>query len=155
LGSGGVRSIAARGMVEVLAREGLRPDLVVSCSAGAMFGALIAAGHGAEEAVCIATTLWSADVTRQRRWRALPQMLWPRLGRFDADFARRDDRLVMQRLAQAFGDVGIECPRLERRVGLFDTAAMPYQIDADRRATEAALPEIRALLHRAPQLAVA
>ena len=28
LGSGGVRSIAALGMVEVLAREGLQPDLV-------------------------------------------------------------------------------------------------------------------------------
>ena len=274
LGSGGVRSIAALGMVEALAREGLHPDLVVGCSAGAMFGALIAAGHDAEEAVRIATTLWSADVTRKRRWRAIPQMLWPRLGRFDADFALRDDRLVMQRLEQAFGDVRIEglhlalrvtttdaatgervvlrsgslvqalrasialpfmfkpvhidgrrlidgfvadplpvsaaadahtvlalgfespmphrvdgpsrmlaqvtsaltnnlmqarlaeasaggtrllslVPHLERRVGLFDTAAMPFLVDAGRRATEAALPAIHALLHRAPQLAVA
>ena len=274
LGSGGVRSIAALGMVEVLQREGLVPDLIVGCSAGAMFGALIAAGHDADEAVRIATTLWSADVTRQRRWAAIPQMLWPRLGRFDADFALRDDRLVMQRLKQAFGDVPIEAlpmalrvtstdaatgervvlrsgslvqalrasialpfmfkpaliggrrlidgfvadplpvsaatdahavlalgfespmpyrvdgpsrmlaqvtsaltnnlmqarlaeasaggarllslvPRLERRVGLFDTAAMPYLVDVGRHATEAALPAIRALLHRAPQLAVA
>ena len=274
LGSGGVRSIAALGMVEVLAREGLRPDLIVGCSAGAMFGALIAAGHDAEEAVRIATTLWSAEVTRHRRWRAIPQMLWPRLGRFDADFALRDDRLVMQRLAQAFGDVHIEAlhlalrvtttdaatgervvlrsgslvqalrasialpfmfkpvhidgrrlidgfvadplpvsaaadahtvlalgfespmphrvdrpsrllaqvtsaltnnlmqarlaeanaggtrllslvPQLERRVGLFDTSAMPYLVDAGRRAAEAALPAIHALLHRAPNLAAA
>jgi len=274
LGSGGVRSIAALGMVEVLVREGLHPDLVVGCSAGAMFGALIAAGHDADEAVRIATTLWSADVTRHRRWRAIPQMLWPRLGRFDADFALRDDRLVMQRLAQAFGDAKIEAlnlalrvtttdaatgervvlrsgslvqalrasialpfmfkpvhidgrrlidgfvadplpvsaaadaravlalgfespmphrvdgpsrmlaqvtsaltnnlmqarlaeanaggnrllslvPHLERRVGLFDTAAMPYLVDAGRRATEAALPAIHALLRHAPQLAVA
>ena len=273
LGSGGVRSIAALGMVEVLAREGLRPDLVVGCSAGAMFGALIAAGHDAEEAVRIATTLWSADVTRQRRWRAIPQMLWPRLGGFNADFALRDDRLVMQRLHQAFGDLQIESlgvalrvtttdattgervvlrsgslvqalrasialpfmfkpvhidgrrlidgfvtdplpvsaaadahtvlalgfespmpqrvdgpsrmlaqvtsaltnnlmqarlaeasgggtrllslvPRLERRVGLFDTAAMPYLVDAGRRATEAALPAIHALL-RSPAARVA
>ena len=274
LGSGGVRSIAALGMVEVLTREGLRPDLVVGCSAGAMFGALIAAGHDADEAVRIATTLWSADVTRQRRWRAIPQMLWPRLGRFDADFALRDDHLVMQRLAQAFGDARIEglplalrvtstdaatgervvlrsgslvqalrasialpfmfkpvhiggrrlidgfvadplpvsaaadahsvlalgfespmpqrvdgpsrllaqvtsaltnnlmqarlaeagatgtrllslVPRLDKRVGLFDTAAMPYLVDAGRRATEAALPDIHALLNRAPQRVVA
>jgi NTE family protein len=274
LGSGGVRSIAALGMVEVLAREGLMPDLVVGCSAGAMFGALIAAGHDANEAVRIATTLWSAEVTRKRRWRAVPQMLWPRLGRFDADFALRDDALVMQRLEQAFGDVRIEdlrlplrvtttdagtgqrvvlregslvqalrasialpfmfapvhidgrrlidgfvtdplpvsaaadahsvvalgfespmpqridgpsrmlaqvtsaltnnlmqarlaeantcgarllsiVPRLERRVGLFDTQAMPYLVDAGRRATEAMLPAVRALLNRAPRLAVA
>ena len=273
LGSGGVRSIAALGMVEVLAREGLRPDLVVGCSAGALFGALIAAGHGAEEAVRIATTLWSADVTRRRRWLAIPQMLWPRLGRFDADFALRDDRLVMRRLEQAFGGLQIESlnvalrvtatdaatgervvlrsgslvqalrasialpfmfkpvqldgrrlidgfvadplpvsaaadaaavvalgyespmprrvdgpsrllaqvtsaltnnlmqarlaeargngarllslvPCLERRVGLFDTAAMPYLVDAGRRAAEAALPAIHALL-RGPAQQVA
>lgn len=122
LGSGGVRSVAALGMVEVLTREGLRPDLVVGCSAGAMFGALIAAGHGAEEAVRIATTLWSAEVTKQRRWRAIPQMLWPRLGRFDADFALRDDRIVMQRLQQAFGDVQIEALPVVLRVTTTDAA---------------------------------
>ncbi len=266
LGSGGVRSIAALGMVEVLTREGLRPDLVVGCSAGAMFGAQIAAGHDAEHAVRMATALWSAEVTKKRRWRAWPQMIWPRLGRFDADFALRDDGLVLQRLQQAFGDLRIEdlplalrvtttdaatgqrvvlrrgslvqalrasvalpfmftpvhiegrrlidgfvadplpvsaaadahavlalgfespmprrvdgptrllaqttsaltnnlmqarlaeaaglgtrllslVPQLERRVGLFDTDAMPYLVDAGRRATEAALPAIRALLH--------
>ena len=274
LGSGGVRSIAALGMVEVLVREGLVPDLVVGCSAGAMFGALIAAGHSANDAIRIATTLWSPEVTQKRRWRAIPQMLWPRLGRFDADFALRDDGPVMRRLEHAFGDVRIEnlrialrvtttdaatgervvlregalvtalrasialpfmfapvhlggrrlidgfvadplpvsaafdaqavvalgfespmpyrvdgpsrmlaqvtsaltnnlmqarlaeaqasgvrllsiVPKLERRVGLFDTAAMPYLVDAGRRATEAALPSIMALLQRAPQLAVA
>lgn len=274
LGSGGVRSIAALGMVEVLVREGLTPDLVVGCSAGAMFGALIAAGHSAGEAVRIATTLWSPEVTRKRRWLAIPQMLWPRLGRFDADFALRDDAPVMQRLEQAFGDVRIEnlgialrvattdaatgervvldqgplvtalrasialpfmfapvhiegrrlidgfvadplpvsaafdadavvalgfespmpyridgpsrmlaqvtssltnnlmqarlaeakaggarllsiVPKLERRVGLFDTEAMPYLVDAGRRATEAMLSNILALLQRTPRLAVA
>jgi NTE family protein len=46
-------------------------------------------------------------------------------------------------------------PALERRVGLFDTEAMPYLVDAGRRATEARLPEIFALLTQRPQLAVA
>lgn len=274
LGSGGVRSMAALGMVEVLAREGLMPDLVVGCSAGAMFGALIAAGHDVRDAIDVATTLWSPEVTRKRRWKAVPQMLWPRLGRFDADFSLRDDGPVMQRLEQAFGDVRIEhlrialrvtatdasngarvvlregalvtalrasialpfmfspvhldgrrlidgfvadplpvsaasdaqavlalgfaspmpyrvdgpsrmlaqvtsaltnnlmqarlaeaqvagtrllsiVPTLERRVGLFDTEAMPYLVEAGRRATEAALPNILALVQRTPQLAAA
>ena len=133
LGSGGVRSIAALGMVEVLAREGLMPDLIVGCSAGAMFGALIAAGHQADEAVRIATRLWSADITRQRRWRALPQMLWPQLCRFDADFALRDDRQVMQRLEQAFGNLRLEDLRVPLRVTATDAAtgdalvAVPWQ----------------------------
>ena len=272
LGSGGVRSIAALGMVQVLMAHGLQPDLVVGCSAGALFGALIAAGHGADEAVRIATTLWSAEVTTQRRWLALPQMLWPRWGRFDADFAMRHDHRIMQRLTQAFGGlqfsdlalplrVATTCaatgervvlqhgslvqalrasialpfmfapvlvdgrrlvdgcladplpvsaaadaqavlalgfpapmpqridgpsrllaqvsssltnnlmqarlaearatgqallqitPVLHRRVGLFDTAAMPALVDAGRRATEAALPDIMALLRRTPHSA--
>jgi NTE family protein len=274
LGSGGVRSIAALGMVEVLWREGLRPDLVVGCSAGAMFGALIACGHDALEAVQIATTLWSPEVTRQRRWGAVAQMLFPRLGRFDADFALRDDRPILQRLNLAFGDVRLEdlqlalrvtatdatsgdtvvirhgslvdalrasialpfmfkpmkigglrlidgftsdplpvsaaadaklvvalgfpspmprrvdvpsrllaqvtstmtnnlmqsrlacarakgmklieiSPKLDRRVGLFDTQAMPYLVDAGRRATEERLPEIQALLDRSLRLVAA
>ena len=274
LGSGGVRSIAALGMVEVLVREGLMPELIVGCSAGALFGALIAAGHKAEEAVRIATTLWSADITRKRRWRALPQMLWPSLCRFDANFALRDDSPVLQRLDKAFGDLRLEdlrvplrvtatdattgdtvvlsrgsvvealraavvlpfmfsavqidgrrlidgfvsdplpvsaaadahsvlalgfaspmphrvdrparmlaqvtsamtnnlvqarlaaatasgqrlmtlMPLLERRVGLFDTDAMPYLVDAGRRATEARLPAILALLSQRPHLVAA
>jgi NTE family protein len=122
LGSGGVRSIAALGLVEVLAREGLHPDLIVGCSAGAMFGALLAAGHPPAEAVQIATRLWSADVTRRRRWWAIPQMLWPRLAHFDADFALRDDRLVMQRLNDAFGDVQIEALGTALRVAATDAA---------------------------------
>jgi NTE family protein len=122
LGSGGVRSIAALGMVEVLWREGLRPDLVVGCSAGAMFGALIACGHNAQEAVRIAITLWSPEVTRQRRWLAVAQMLMPRLGRFDEDFALRDDRLILQRLDQAFGDAQLEDLRLPLRVTATDAA---------------------------------
>jgi NTE family protein len=40
---------------------------------------------------------------------------------------------------------------LERRVGLWDTDAMPYLFEAGRRAAEARLPDIFALLERAPQ----
>jgi NTE family protein len=108
LGSGGVRSIVALGFLEVLQREGLRPDLIVGCSAGAMFGALMACGHSAHEAVELAARLWSPDVTRQRRVWAIPQMLMPKWCGFDETFGLRDDSLVMQRLHQAFGATRIE-----------------------------------------------
>lgn len=65
-------------------------------------------------------------------------MLWPRLGGFDADLALRDDRMMMQRLGQAFGEVCFENPRMARRFTATDVA------------TEAALPAIAALLHPAP-----
>ena len=123
LGSGGVRSIAALGVVEVLWREGIAPDLIVGCSAGAMFGALISMGHSATEAVDIATTLWTAEVTKKHRWRAIPQMLWPKLSKFDADFSLRDDRLIRNRLERAFGEVKLEELRLPLRVTATDAVS--------------------------------
>jgi NTE family protein len=122
LGSGGVRSIVALGLFEVLQKEGLQPDLIVGCSAGAMFGALIAGGHSAHEAVCIAARLWSPEVTRQRRLRAIPQMLMPKLCGFDEEFGLRDDSLVMQRLHQAFGQTQIEELSTALRVVATDAA---------------------------------
>jgi NTE family protein len=122
LGSGGVRSIVALGLLEVLQREGLEPDLIVGCSAGAMFGALMACGYSAQDATATAARLWSPEVTRQRRWQAVPQMLMPRLCGFDADFGMRDDALVMQRLQQAFGNSRIEALRTPLRVVATDTA---------------------------------
>lgn len=123
LGSGGVRSIAALGVAEVLWREGIAPDLIVGCSAGAMFGALISLGHSAPEAVSIATTLWTAEVTKEHRWRAIPQMLWPRLSKFDADFSLRNDRLIRNRLVRAFGEAKLEDLRLPLRVTATDAAS--------------------------------
>ena len=123
LGSGGVRSIAALGVVDVLWREGIAPDLIVGCSAGAMFGALISLGHSATEAVSIATTLWTAEVTKEHRWRAIPQMLWPRLSKFDADFSLRNDRLIRNRLERAFGDARLEELKLPLRVTATDAAS--------------------------------
>jgi NTE family protein len=122
IGSGGVRSIAALGLVEVLQQAGLRPSLVVGCSAGAIFGALIASGHSCAEATRLALALWSAELTRQRRFGAIARMLMPRTLRFDADFSLRDDRLILQRLRQAFGDSQLETLPTPLRVTATDAA---------------------------------
>ncbi len=108
LGSGGVRSIAAVGIAEVLAAEGMRPDLIVGCSSGALFGATIALGLSSREALDAATTLWSAELTQQHRWRAYAQLLAPRWFGFDAGFALRDDRRIAERIQRAFGDRRLE-----------------------------------------------
>lgn len=108
LGSGGVRSVAALGIAERLALEGIRPDLIAGCSSGALFGAQIACGMHGEEAVRLATTLWSQELTQQRRWRAWAQIVAPRLTGFDSDFALRDGRLIAERIQRAFGDALLE-----------------------------------------------
>lgn len=108
LGSGGVRSVAAVGIAEVLAAEGVRPDLIVGCSSGALFGATIALGMSSREALATATSLWSAELTQQHRWRAVAQVLAPKWFGFDAGFALRDDRRIAQCIASAFGDRRLE-----------------------------------------------
>ncbi|WP_382328168.1 patatin-like phospholipase family protein [Hydrogenophaga sp. UC242_50] len=122
LGSGGVRSIAALGIAERLAREGIRPDLVVGCSSGALFGAQVAQGMHGEEAVRLATTLWSAELTQQRRWRAYLQLIAPRLAGFGEGFALRDDRLIAERIGNAFGDTRLEHLPTPLRVAATDAA---------------------------------
>jgi NTE family protein len=108
LGSGGVRSIAAVGIADRLAREGIAPDFIVGCSSGALFGATIAAGMGSDAALRSATQLWSAELTKQRRWLAYAQLIAPRLAGFGAGFALRDDRLIAERITRAFGKLRLE-----------------------------------------------
>lgn len=108
LGSGGVRSVAALGIADVLVNAGLRPDLVVGCSSGALFGACIAMGMTGEQGLAAATRLWSAELTGQKRWRAYFELIAPRFMRFDAGFSLRDAGLIRARVEQAFGDARLE-----------------------------------------------
>jgi NTE family protein len=108
LGSGGVRSVAALGIADVLANEGLRPNLVVGCSSGALFGACIAMGWSGEQGLEAAMRLWSADLTEKKRWRAYFEILAPRFCGFSADFSLRDAALIRARVERAFGSTRIE-----------------------------------------------
>lgn len=108
LGSGGVKSVASLGVFEVLEQAGIRPDLIVGCSAGAVFGGVVAAGHPAAECLRLAQTLWSREITGVRRreaWLdlALAPVAAARRERFGETFALRDDRLIMERIRSAFG----------------------------------------------------
>jgi NTE family protein len=123
LGSGGVRSIAAVGIAEVLARAGIQPDLIVGCSSGALFGATIAMGMSSHQALNAAQALWSSELTQQRRWRAYAQLLAPKVFGFSQGFALRDDRLIAQRIAQAFGDVRLEHLPIPLRVATTEAAS--------------------------------
>jgi NTE family protein len=108
LGSGGVRSIAALGVSEALRQAGMRPDLIVGCSSGALFGACIASGMTGEQGLAAAMQLWSAELTQQKRWRAYLELIAPRLMGFDARFALRGAGLIRARVGRAFGDARLE-----------------------------------------------
>jgi NTE family protein len=123
LGSGGVRSAAALGIAEVLAETGLRPDLVVGCSSGALFGACIAMGWSGEESLERAMRLWSADLTEKKRWRAYFEIIAPKLCGFSPDFSFRDAALIRSRVERAFGSLRIEDMSTALRIVATDAAS--------------------------------
>lgn len=120
LGSGGIRSAASLGVAKVLWREGFIPDVVAGCSAGAIFGAALCHLNDPEQAKEVATELWTREITQRRRRGAIARMLWPRLGRFDADFSLRDKGEIQERLHRAFGPIRFADLAIELRVRTTD-----------------------------------
>ena len=118
LGSGGVRSAAAIGIAEVLEGAGISPDLIVGCSSGALYGAAIAMGMSRIKAL----TLWSTELTEQRRWRAYAELLAPRLFGFGAHFSLRDAGRISARIRQGFGGWKLESLRTPLRIVTTDAA---------------------------------
>lgn len=68
LGSGGPRGFAHIGVLKVLDAEGIKPDLIIGASVGAMVGALYAAGHSA---VDIEQTALNLNIVSLIDWPAL------------------------------------------------------------------------------------
>lgn len=62
LGGGGVLGAHEVGMLRALDEAGIRPDLVVGTSVGALNGAVVAAAPG--EAADVLAGLWSSDIVR-------------------------------------------------------------------------------------------
>lgn len=62
LGSGGARGYAHIGVIEVLEKQGIRPDFIVGTSAGSLVGALYASGMSASQLKNVALDMKVADV---------------------------------------------------------------------------------------------
>jgi NTE family protein len=63
LGGGAARAFAHVGVIDILERNGIRPDLVVGTSAGSLVGALYASGMNAAELERAALTMEEATLT--------------------------------------------------------------------------------------------
>jgi len=103
IGSGSVKCAAALGLLKVLRREGITVDMVVGCSGGSLYAAMIALGGGVEEAEEKTRRLWTREITKRRNTKALFSAILPRLFGFDERFGLVDDRMVLERLRAAFG----------------------------------------------------
>jgi NTE family protein len=74
LSGGAARGTAHIGVLEVLEREGIRPDVVAGVSAGSVVGALYCAGYSVEQLKALA---------RDLSWSRLVRLGRPHLGLFD------------------------------------------------------------------------
>lgn len=125
IGSGSVKCAAALGLMRVLAHEDISVDMVVGCSGGSIYAALIALGWPVERAVETTLRMWTRDVTGKRNSRAILQIVFPKLFRFDESFGLIDDRLINRRLREGFEGASFA----ETKIPLFVTATDFYNGD--------------------------
>ena len=102
IGSGSVKCAAALGLMKVLTRENIQVDMVVGCSGGSIYASLIALGWSVERATEATLKMWTSDVTAKRNSRALLQVAFPRLFKFDETFGLIDDRLINRLFKEGF-----------------------------------------------------
>jgi len=92
LSGGSVRGAAHLGVLEVLERNGIRPDLVSGTSAGSVVGAVYCAGMPLDQIETLA---------QKMQWRNVGHLTRPRLGFFDS--RRMEDYLI-----QLIGDLSFD-----------------------------------------------
>ena len=102
VGSGALQCAAAIGLWRVLEREGVRVDLSVGCSGGAIYAALHALGVSADEAEALTARLWTRGVLARADRRAALRALLPRALGFDGRFGLVHDGPLGRALAPAF-----------------------------------------------------
>jgi NTE family protein len=84
--------------------NGRRVALVIGCSGGSLYAALIALGTSAEESRELTLTTWTRELTKHRDRKAMLRALFPRFFGFDAGFGMVDDALIVDRLRRVYGE---------------------------------------------------
>lgn len=83
LGSGGIKCIASIGLLKVLHREQIFPDLIVGSSGGSLFGAVFAVGEYPDKIEELVLKMWKQKEFRDFKYFDLLKMLFPRIFRFN------------------------------------------------------------------------
>ena len=122
IGSGSVKCAAALGLMKVLERENIDVDMVVGCSGGAIYAALIALGWPVQKATDATLRMWTREVTAKRNIRAFLQLLLPQIFKFDESFGLINDRVINRRLREGFDGATFA----QARIPLFVTATDLY-----------------------------
>ncbi len=122
IGSGSVKCAAALGLMKVLERESIAVDMVVGCSGGAIYAALIALGWSVEKATETTLRMWTRELTSKRSTKAMLQLILPWVFKFDGTFGLIDDSLINRRLRAGYDGATFA----QTRIPLFVTATDLY-----------------------------
>ena len=122
IGSGSVKCAAALGLMKVLERENIAVDLVVGCSGGAIYAALIALGWPVEKATEATLRMWTHEVTAKRSVKAMLQLFLPLIFKFNETFGLIDDSRINRGLRTGFDGATFA----QTRIPLFVTATDLY-----------------------------
>jgi len=104
IGAGAIKCAAAIGVSKVLEDAGIGVDLLVGCSGGSMFAALLALGYDAATCEKLTLQMWTAEVTRRHDRKAMLRALMPKLFGFNASWGMIDDTLITDRFRKVYGD---------------------------------------------------
>lgn len=116
IGAGSTKCAAALGLWRALRRHGIELDMVVGCSGGSIYAAVMALGYDLETCERLTRELWTRKVTERRDTKGLLRAFLPKLLGFDGRFGMVDDAALGEALAKPFGG---------RR---FEEAAIPLHI---------------------------
>jgi NTE family protein len=86
LGSGGIKCLASIGLLNVLRREQIVPDVIVGSSGGSLLGAMFAAGEHPSEIERLVLKMWKKKQFLDIRYLDLLKMAFPRFFRFNQTF---------------------------------------------------------------------
>ena len=108
LGSGGIKCISSIGLLKVLHREGIVPDVIVGSSGGSLFGAVFAAGEHPDNIEKLVLRMWKKKEFRDIKYFDLLKMFFPKLLRYDEMFGIIRGNRIEDIFCKYFGDVTFE-----------------------------------------------
>lgn len=86
IGAGSTKCAAALGLWRALERHGIELDMVVGCSGGSMYAAVMALGYDQETCERLTRELWTRKVTEKRDTRSILRAMLPRMLGFNGRF---------------------------------------------------------------------